>query len=245
MLNEGIVLGHHVSFEEIKVDQTKIQIIVKFPIPTNQKDVRSFLGYASYYRRFIENFSKIALPLFKLLAKYVSFNWNDVCQNAFEKLKEKLSTSPVLRGPNWTSPFHISTEASDTTIGASLGQKDIGLTYTIYFISENLIPTELNYTVTKKEILAIIHVVNKFRHYITSYEVFLHTDHSAIRYLMNKPITDGKVIRWLLLLQEFNLTVLDGTGKENQVADYFSRLQNLGEVVPIEDSFPNEHLFVI
>ena len=114
------------------------------------------------------------------------------------------------------------------------------------FIScKNLTPAELNYTVTEKETLAIIYAVNKFRHYITGYEVFVHTDHSAIRNLMNKSITSGRVTRWLLLLQEFNITMLDRPGKENQVADFLSRLQNPGEVVPVEDSFPDENLFAI
>eukprot|EP00253_Pinus_taeda_P030101 PITA_30101 len=245
MLNEGIVLGHYISSQGITVDPAKIQIIVDLPIPQNQRAVRSFLGYASYYRRFIEHFSKLALPLFKLLSKDVNFSWNENCQHAFDLLKQKLSTAPILRGPNWSLPFHIFTDASDTAVGASLGQKEEACTYAIYFISKNLTPAELNYTVTEKETLAIIYAVNKFRHYITGYEVFVHTDHSAIKHLMNKPITSGRVTRWLLLLQEFNITVLDRPGKENQVADFLSRLQNQGEVVPIEDSFPDEHLFAI
>ena len=106
-------------------------------------------------------------------------------------------------------------------------------------------PAELNYTVTEKEMLAIIHAVNKFLHYITGYEVLVHTDHSAIRYLMNKPITNDMITRWLLLLQELNIIILDRPGKENQVADYFSRLQNPGEAIQVEDSFPDEHLFAI
>lgn len=106
-------------------------------------------------------------------------------------------------------------------------------------------PAKFNYTVTEKEMLAIIHAVNKFCHCITGYEVLVHTDHSTIRYLMKKPITNGRITRWLLLWQEFNITILDRPCKENQVADYFSRLQNLGEVVQVEGSFPGEHLFAI
>eukprot|EP00253_Pinus_taeda_P024101 PITA_24101 len=213
ILNEGIVLGHYISSQGIKVDPSKIQIIVNLPIPKTQKEVRSFLGYASYYRRFIEHFSRIALSLFKLLARYVPFNWNDNCQQAFETLKEKLSTTPVLKGPNWNLPFHIFTDASDTAVGASLGQKEESFHYSIYFISKNLTPAEVNYTVTEKEMLAIIHAVNKFQHYITGYEVFVHIDHSAIKYLMNKPVTNGRVIIWMLILQEFNITVLDKLAK--------------------------------
>eukprot|EP00253_Pinus_taeda_P011257 PITA_11257 len=239
------VLGHYISCQGIKVDPSKIQIIVNFPIPKTQKDVRSFLGYASYYKRFIEHFSKIALPLFKLLARDAPFNWSDSCQQAFETLKEKLSTTPILKGPNWNVPFHIFTDASDTAVGASLGQKEEPCHYAIYFISKNLTPAKLNYTVIEKGMLAIIHAVNKFRHYIIGYEVFVHTDHSAIKYLMNKPVINGRLTRWLLLLQEFNITVLDRLGKENQVVDFLSRLQNPGEVVPVEDCFPDENLFAI
>lgn len=112
------------------------------------------MGYASYYRIFIQNFSKAALPLFKLLSKDVEFQWTDKCQYAFEKLKQNLSIAPILRGPNWSLPFHISTDASDIAIGASLEQKENQFNYTIYFISKNLTLAELNYTVTEKEMLA-------------------------------------------------------------------------------------------
>ena len=93
--------------------------------------------------------------------------------------------------------------------------------------------------------LAVVHAINKFCHYITSYEIFVHTDHSTLRYLMNKSITNGRITIWLLLMQEFNIIVLDRPGRENQVADFLSRLHNTGEVVPVSDSFPDEHLFAI
>ena len=96
-------------------------------------------------------------------------------------------------------------------------------------------PDELNYTVTEKEFVVVIFSINKFRHYITGYEVFVHTDHSAIKYLMNKPLTNGRVTRWLLLLQEFNITIVDRPGKSNVIADYLSRLNNPSEVIPIDD----------
>jgi len=186
IMTEGIVLGHHVSAAGIKVDPTKIEVIVKVPPPTNQKGVRSFLGHAGYYRRFLENFTKVASPLFKLLTKESKFHWNDECQVAFDKFKEKLSTAPVLRGPDWKFPFHISIDASDSAIGTVLGQKEDPVTHAIYFISKNLTPTELNYVVTEKEFLVVVYAINKFRHYITDYKVFVHTDHSAIHYLMKK-----------------------------------------------------------
>ena len=99
---------------------------------------------------------------------------------AFETLKEKIYEAPILRGQNWKLPFHISTDTSDTDLGAVLGQKDL-ISYAIYYTSKNLIPAELNYTVTEKEFLAVVHAINKFRHYTIGYETFVHTDHSAIR----------------------------------------------------------------
>ena len=96
------------------------------------------------------------------------------------------------------------------------------MTYVIYFISKNLTLVELNYTVTQKEMLVVVHVVIKFRHYIIGYEVFIHTDHSAITYIINKPITNGRITRWLLLMWKFNIIVLDRPGKENQVENFLS-----------------------
>jgi hypothetical protein len=142
----------------------------------------------------------IAFPLFKLLVKDTKFYWNDECQHAFNIPKENLSSTPVLRGPNWSLQFHISTDASDSTIGVVLGQKKNILIYSIYFISKNLSPAKLNYIVTEKEFLLVVYAINKFRHCIIGYEVFIHIDHYAIRYLMNKPITNGKITRWLFLL---------------------------------------------
>jgi hypothetical protein len=108
-----------------------------------------------------------------------------------------------------------------------------------------LSPAELNYTITEKEFLAVVHAINKFRHYITGYEVFVHTDHSSIRFLLNKPITNGRVTRSLLLLQEFNIIVLDQPGKDNVVADFLSRIKNEDDDIPVDDHFLGEHLFFL
>ena len=110
---------------------------------------------------------------------------------AFLQLKEFLSTAPMLRGPNWELPFHIDTDASDHAIGVVLGQKIHSVEHAIYYISKNLQGAEYNYTVTEKELLAVIYALNKFRHYIMGYQIFVHTDHSTIKYLMNKPAISG------------------------------------------------------
>eukprot|EP00253_Pinus_taeda_P007202 PITA_07202 len=164
---------------------------------------------------------------------------------AFKELKKLVSTAPVLQGPNWNLPFQISSDALDTTIGAVLGQEEDKKPYAIYYISKNLSSAELNYTLTEKEFLVVIHAVNKFRHYITGYSVVLYTDHSAIKYLANKPITNARITRWLILLQEFDITIKDRPGKENPVADFLSRIPKSIETTAVEDQFPNEHLFAV
>jgi hypothetical protein len=169
MMSEGVVLEHFISSQGIQVDPSKIQVIENLPIPKTQTDVRSFLGHARYYRRFIKKNSKMASPLFVLLMKNVEFKWTNLCQEVFDALKHQLATAPILRGPYWALPFHISFDASDTTIGDVLGQEENHLPYAIYFISKNMNPIELNYTVTEKDFLAVIYAINKFRHYITGY----------------------------------------------------------------------------
>jgi len=134
------------------------------------------------------------------LGKDVEFIWTDNCQEALDALNSKLITAPILRGPNWTLPFHIHTDASNKAIGVALGQVEEKLPYAIYFVSKNLSKAELNYTVTEKELLVVVHSLNKFKHYITGYQTFVHTDHVTIRYLINKPDVNAHIIRWLLLL---------------------------------------------
>eukprot|EP00253_Pinus_taeda_P031367 PITA_31367 len=244
MMTEGLILGHYISAASIQVDPAKIQKILLIPTPTTQTEVRNFLGFSGYYRRFIEHFSHIVAPLYALTGN-VDFLWTEKCERAFQDPKKLVSTGPVLREPNWDFPFQISSDASDTTIGAVLRQEEDKKPYVIYYISKNLSLVELNYIVTEKEFLAVIHAVNKFRHYITGYPVILYTDHSTITYLANKPITNGRITRWLILLQEFDITIKDRPGKENSVADFLSRMPKPIDVAAVEDQFPDEHLFAV
>ena len=124
MFTKGVVLGHVVSQARIEVDPTRIEVIINLSPPQTQKEVRSFLGHVGYYPIFIKDFTKIVAPLFKLLIKDVNFVWDDSCQIYFEDLKLKLSDTLILIGPNWTLPFHISIDASDSALGVVLGQKE-------------------------------------------------------------------------------------------------------------------------
>ena len=125
-----------------------------------------------------------------------------------------------------------------------LGQKYL-TPYAIYYASKKLTPVELNYAVTSKKVLDIIHSINKFKHYNTGHETFIHMDHYVIRYLMNKPFTNGRVTRWLLLLQEFNITILDRPWKQDTIVDFLSRIQNDNNDTPVEDKFLDEYLFEV
>jgi hypothetical protein len=245
MMNEGILLGHHISSIGIEVDKIKIKTITLIPTPLKPKYIRSFLGHARYYRRFIKDFSKLSSPLFNLLSKDVYYCWTFNFQQAFKTIKEKLSTALVLQGPNWALLFHIHIDASDNSIGAVLGQDEEKKLYSICFISKKLVGAKLNYIVTENELLAVVHALIKFTHYVTRYKVFVHTDHVAIRYLMNKPDINGRMIRRFLLLQQFDLTILDNPSKQNVVADFLSRLITPIEEGMIDDPFLNEYLFSI
>lgn len=245
LFTKGVVLSHIISLVGIEVYLAKIEVVKKFPVPKIQEEVRSFLGHVGYYRCFIEKFTKIATLQFKLLRKYVEFTWDDHCQFDFETLKLNFSDTPVLRGTNWSIPFHISADALHTTLGVVLGQKETHIYYGIYFMSKNITLAELNYIVTEKYLLAVIHVINNFRHYILGYDVFIHTDHSTICFLMNNSIANGIITRWLFLLQELNITIVNWLGKENQVVDFLSRLHTEVENIPVNDEFLDEYLFVM
>ena len=138
LVTKGTVLGHSISRQGLQVDPNKIAIIKRVPRPQKQRDVRSFLGLAGYYWRFIKDFNKLASPLFGLLAKDFEFIWSKGFQEALDILKGKLTTAPILRGPNWALPFHIHANASHKAIGAALGQVEDKLPYAMYFISKNL-----------------------------------------------------------------------------------------------------------
>ncbi|KAK1629506.1 hypothetical protein QYE76_003821 [Lolium multiflorum] len=214
MVNEGIVLGHKISERGIEVDRAKVEAIEKMPYPRDVKGIRSVLGHAGFYRRFIKDFSKISKPLTNLLQKDVPFVFDDDCKEAFETLKKALTTAPVVEPPDWNLPFEIMCDASDFAVGAVLGQR---------------VDKKLN-----------------FRPYIVDSKVTIHTDHAAIRYLMTKKDAKPRLIRWVLLLQEFDLHIIDRKGADNPVADNLSRLENIAyDPVPVNDSFPNEQLAVI
>ncbi|MBE2321327.1 hypothetical protein DVA67_035760, partial [Solirubrobacter sp. CPCC 204708] len=207
----------------IEVDQAKIELIAKLPSPKCVKDIRSFLGHAGFYRWFIKDFSAIARPLCRLLSKDIPFEWNADCEEAFKKLKESLISPPIMQSPDWNLPFELMCDASDYAIGAVLGQRKDGKPHVIYYASRTLNDAQMNYTTTEKELLAVVFALDKFRSYVIGTPIVVFTDHSALKYLFSKQDAKARLIRWILLLQEFNLIIKDKKGVENVVADHLSR----------------------
>ncbi|GJY14960.1 reverse transcriptase domain-containing protein [Tanacetum coccineum] len=246
MVKEGIVLGHKISKKGIEVDKAKIDVISKLPHPTTVKGIRSFLGHAGFYRRFIKDFQKISRPMTHLLEKNTPFIFSEDCILAFQTLKKKLTKAPILIAPNWDQPFEIMCDASDYAIGAVLGQRIEKHFRPIHYVSKTMKEAESNYTTTEKEILAVVYAFEKFRSYLIMNKSVIYTDHSALKYLFNKKDAKARLLRWVLLLQEFDFSVIDTKGAENYAADHLSRLENPYENVfdpkEINETFPLETL---
>nr|GFA88334.1 reverse transcriptase domain-containing protein [Tanacetum cinerariifolium] len=249
MVKEGIVLGHKISRNGIKVDKAKDDVITKLPYPTTVKGVRSFLGHAGFYRRFIKDFSKISRPMTHLLEKDTPFIFSEDCIKAFQTLKKKLTKAPILIARNWDLPFELMCDASDFAIGAVLGKRYEKHFRPIHYASKTLTEAESNYTTTKKEMLAVVYAFEKFWSYLIMNKCTVHTDHSALKYLFAKKDAKARLLRWVLLLQEFDFDVVDTKGPENLAADHLSRLEkpyeNILDPKEINETFPLETLSTV
>ncbi|GJS81290.1 reverse transcriptase domain-containing protein [Tanacetum coccineum] len=209
MCREGIVLGHKILKSGIEVDRAKVDVIAKLLYPTTVKGVRSFLGHAGFYRRFIKDFSKIARPMTHLLEKETPFVFSKDSIDAFETLKKKLTEAPILVVPDWNLPFELMCDASDFAIGAVLGQRKTKHFQPIHYASKTMTEAQIHYTTTKKEMLAVVYAFEKFRPYLVLSKSIVYTDHSALKYLMNKQDDKPRFLRWVLLLKEFDITIRD------------------------------------
>jgi hypothetical protein len=219
--SEILFLGHIVSGDGVKVDPAKVQAVKDFPRPTDVHHLRSFLGMATYFRKFIDKFSRVAHPLTDLLRKDIQWRWNDACETAFCKLKELLSTAPILALPDWRSdtPFELVCDASLQGIGGVLLQNN----RPIAFESRKLIDAELRYSATELEMLAVVHCVEKWRVYVEGREVHIYTDHKPNTFFDTTKMQSRRAARWLEKLQQYQLQWHYKPGPQNVVADALSR----------------------
>ena len=216
-------LGHVVSHRGVSTDPEKIVAVEGWPAPGNVTEVRSFLGLAGYYRAFVPDFATIAKPLSSLAEKGKTFSWTEECTQAFEALKRKLVEAPILAFPQEEGGLVLDTDASDTGLGAVLSQEQDGMERVLAYGSRTLSKPEKNYCVTRRELLAIVFGLRKFRHYLVGRPVLVRTDHASLRWLLEFKEPEGQLARWLQVITTYDLRIQHRPGKLHGNADGLSR----------------------
>ena len=217
-------LGHVVSGTRVATDPSKTRAVRDWPQPRDVHEVWSFLGLASYYRSFVQNFATVAKPLFALSEKSRQFAWSEECQASFDTLKEKLMTSPVLAYPLPEGELIMDTDASDVGLGAVLSQMQAETERVLSYASRTLDKPEKNYCVTRREMLAVIFGLRKFKHYLLGRKVRIRTDHASLRWVTQFKEPEGQVARWLEELSAYDFQIEHRPGKSHGNADGLSRI---------------------
>ncbi|KAL5497311.1 hypothetical protein EMCRGX_G013768 [Ephydatia muelleri] len=217
-------LGHIVSCKGVQADPEKIKAITSYPVPSDIKELRQFLGLSNYYRRFIEHYSDITEPLHKLTRKSgSSYQWTEQCDSAFRVLKQRLTTPPILAYPNFSNPFVLATDASGIALVGILSQTTDGKVQVIAYWSRQMNKAERRYSTIEREALAVVAAVKEFYPYLYGRPFTLLTDHNPLTSLQGLKDTGGRLTRWLLYLQQFDIKVLYRPGRCNGNADTMSR----------------------
>jgi hypothetical protein len=212
-------LGHVISKDGITVDPSKVEAVVNWERPTNVHEIRSFLGLAGYYRRFIEGFSNLSGPLTALTKKNVHFQWNDKCEASFQELKKRLVTAPVLVLPRESEKFVVFSDASLKGLGCILMQQD----KVIVYASRQLKDHERNYPTHDLELASVVFALKIWRHYLFREKVEIYTDHQSLKYIFSQKELNMRQRRWLELLKDYDCYILYHPWKANVVADALSR----------------------
>lgn len=233
---EVAYLGHIVTPEGIKPNPDKIKAIIDWPLPRNDKELRGFLGTLSYYRRFIKDLARIIKPLTSPLCKGQKLEHTPEFIETFAKCKALLTSSHVLQYPDFSQPFILTTDASNSAIGAVLSQGPIGRDRPVAFASRTLCRTEENYSAIEKELLAIIWACKYFRPYLYGRKFTLYTDHQPLTYAFGTKTTNNRLIRWRLDLAEYQYDIRYKPGRQNVVADGLSRITPNGNINTSEAS---------
>jgi hypothetical protein len=218
-LEEIRFLGHILYVKGIVVDPSKVKYILEWKPPTTVHQVRSFLGLAEYYRRFIPDFSKIVKPIIGLLKNDTKFDWSSKCNEAFEQLKVLLTTAPVLAQPDIEKPFDVYCDASGSGLGCVLIQEGRVIAYA----SRQLRRHEEHYPTHDLELVAVVHALKIWRHYLLGNTCHLYTDHKSLKYLFTQSELNMRQRRWLELIKDYDLEIHYHPGKANVVADALSR----------------------
>eukprot|EP01018_Ginkgo_biloba_P010340 Gb_18721 [translate_table: standard] len=229
-------LGHIVSSKGISVDPKKVKAVKEWKTPASVHEVRSFLGLANFYRRFVLGFSKLVAPLTELLKKSKRFKWTEQCQKSFEILKQKFTEAPILTLPDTAKPFTLYTDASGIAVGAVLTQEGKVIAYERRKMND----AERRYPIFDQELLAVIHAIKIWKHYLKNNDFEVITDHKPLLSFPPKAELSSRQYRWAMLFEEFKpkLTYLEG--KENVVADGLSRLPQAFNISLIQGSFRQE-----
>lgn len=230
-------LGYVVNSSGLLVDPDKVDAILRIPSPRNVRDVRHILGLASWYRRFIPNFSTVAAPITALTQKNKQFFWTTECEQALTCIKECLISAPVLACPNFDLPFTVQTDASDYGLGAILSQVQDGAERVICYLSRSLNKAERKYTTTEKECLAVLFAIEKFRPYIEGTKFTVVTDHYSLKWLYKIKDPVGRIARWAVRLQQYDFDIVHRPGKNHTVPDALSR------AVPVINSLSDINVF--
>ncbi|KAL0536582.1 hypothetical protein IC582_025533 [Cucumis melo] len=218
-LRKVTFLGHVVSSEGVSVDPAKIEAVTNWTRPSTVSEIRSFLGLAGYYRRFVEDFSRIASPLTQLTKKGTPFVWSPACERSFQELKQKLVTAPVLTVPDGSGNFVIYSDASKKGLGCVLMQQGKVVAYA----SRQLKIHEQNYPTHDLELAAVVFALKIWRHYLYGEKIQIYTDHKSLKYFFTQKELNMRQRRWLELVKDYDCEILYHPGKANVVADALSR----------------------
>ena len=224
---EVTFLGHTVSEKGIATDEEKIKAVKDWPIPKNVKQVRSFVGLCSYYRKFVPKFASIAKPLHKLTELNTKFIWDEKCQKSFDTLKQALISSPILAFPTEEGRFIIDADASLAGMGSVLSQVQDGVEKVVSYYSKTFSKPERQYCVTRKELLAVVSSIKNFHHYLYGRHFLVRSDHGALRWLINFKNPEGQIARWLEVLGTYDFEIQHRAGRIHSNVDALSRRHSL------------------